>query len=651
MDATRLSTVDRALYALFADNADRRRHAGDRESYRGTDLRVSFDVYLARAYGVAWLSAVAAVTVALVAVLALPASTLRVGAALLSSLVPVTVPPPFGHVERTVAAVAVAVPVGWTARSLVVRLAGSYLGWNARSRRGDIERTLPSAVRYLHALSSGSDGPRAMLRKVAANDAYGATAVSIRKALNTASLAGGLGTGLGQVARDTPSRDLLAPFLLKFHEHAQQGEDELANYLQMEARMLGHRRERARQRATDFLELVAELFVVLLVLPALLVVVLTVLAVLAPGLSEPVRTPLGATTVRNVAVYGSALFALVVGVGASALVAELRPTAQQVSYRRPAGIAATLATAARNPASAAVVAVGPAVVAGGLTLTVGSRLADAVLAAYVVYAVPVGVAGLRRARLDGAKDRQIKDFVHAVSGHVSLGRPFPRAVSLVAEEVDLGALDADVADLAFTLGLGTGVGGDTSDGAGRVSESPSLGRNSSGDDTDEATDRRTAALERFVDQVGTPLAEQTMGLVTGALDAGSDAETVFETLQVEIARLHHQKRALRSNLLVYVAVGWTTALLVVGITVAVDRYVLDGFAQLAAVKGAAGFALNPEAVQPARDRFRLYVVAQATAVASGLFAGTASRGRYEALLHSALLALACRTVYAGVAPL
>ena len=69
----------------------------------------------------------------------------------------------------------------------------------------------------------------------------------------------------------------------------------------------------------------------------------------------------------------------------------------------------------------------------------------------------------------------------------------------------------------------------------------------------------------------TPMAEQTIGLVVGALDAGSDAEDVFETLQTEIGRLYHQRKSLRSALLVYVAVGWTTALLVVGITDAVGR--------------------------------------------------------------------------------
>jgi flagellar protein FlaJ len=218
----------------------------------------------------------------------------------------------------------------------------------------------------------------------------------------------------------------------------------------------------------------------------------------------------------------------------------------------------------------------------------------------------------------------MRDFVHAVSGHVSLGRPFPEAVETVARDVDLGALNGDVADLALNMNLTT--------------PQPDA----------EGADLRGVALDRFVDRVGTPLAEQTVGLVRGALDAGSDTETVFETLQSEIGRLYHEKRALRSGLLVYVAVGWTTALLVVGITVAVATQVFDGFAQLSAVSPGSGLVLDPDAVDLGRDRFRIYVVTQATMLASGWFAGTASRGWYEALLHSGVLVAACYAVYAGV---
>ncbi|WP_237560366.1 type II secretion system F family protein, partial [Halolamina rubra] len=184
-----------------------------------------------------------------------------------------------------------------------------------------------------------------MLRKVAENDAYGETAVAARKVLNTAALTGSLNEGLRRVARDTPSRDTLAPFLLKFREHSEQGGDALANYLDLEARMLGHQRSQTQRRNEGFLELIAELFVVLLVMPALLVVVLTVMSVLAPGLSRAIPTPLGSITPRAVLIYGAAGFVLLVGAGAAATVGRLRPTERQVTYSRPEGALATLRTA------------------------------------------------------------------------------------------------------------------------------------------------------------------------------------------------------------------------------------------------------------------------------------------------------------------
>jgi hypothetical protein len=49
-----------------------------------------------------------------------------------------------------------------------------------------------------------------------------------------------------------------------------------------------------------------------------------------------------------------------------------------------------------------------------------------------------------------------------------------------------------------------------------------------------------------------------------------------------------------------------------------------------------------------RDRFRFAVVAGATAIAAGWFAGMASRGPYDALLHSSLLGALVAVVFAGV---
>jgi flagellar protein FlaJ len=122
---------------------------------------------------------------------------------------------------------------------------------------------------------------------------------------------------------------------------------------------------------------------------------------------------------------------------------------------------------------------------------------------------------------------------------------------------------------------------------------------------------------------------------------------VFETLQGEVGRLYHDKRALRSGMVVYVAVGWTTALLVIGISVATGATVLSGFDRLSAMSDLSGVAVDAGAIDVARDQYRLYVVTQATMLAAGWFAGAASRGQYEALLHSGCLVAVCHVVFVG----
>jgi len=618
--AGRLSVPDRVLYALFSGHADRGRHEADRRAYRATDLRTSFEVYLARVYGASWGLMLVCGLLAFAGATVVPGGTRAGLLRAVGRALPVADPGTLATLPGPYLAVAFSVVTGVGAKHATVRFGGRYLRWRASARRGEIERTLPGAVRYLRALSTGNDDRRTMLRKVAENeDAYGETAVAFRKALNNAALTGNLDEGIRIVARDTPSRDALAPFLLKFSEHADQGSDSLQSYLRMESRMLSHRQARARDRAEGFLELLAEVFIVLLVLPALLVIVLTVMSVLSPGLSAPMETPVGTTTPRAVLVYGSAAFVLLVGLGTAWLVGSLRPPDQSApGYERPAGLA-LLATAAINPASTTVLAVPVATLFGTGLFLAGADPANVGLLSYAAFALPVGAVSIRRARLDDAKDREIKDFVHAVSGHVTLGRPFSEAVALVARDVDLGALSEDVEDLAFNANLTTRDG-----------------------------DLRRQALDRFVDRVGTPLSEQTVGLVTGALDAGGNSGAVFDTVQTEVGRLYHEKKALRSSMLVYVAVGWTTALLIVGIVVAVDGYVLEGFAQLSTVSGTAGTTLAPGAIDPARERYRFYVVTQATMLACGWFAGAASRGRYEALLHSGALVVVAYVVFTGV---
>ncbi|SEO81893.1 Archaellum biogenesis protein FlaJ, TadC family [Halorientalis persicus] len=621
-----LSVLDRGLYALFSRHADRPRHERDRKRYRAANLPTGFDVYLARVYGASWVVLVALAVLTGTVTAALPATLIDGIVGFLGSGLPVVNRIGLPAIPRLYVALGAGLVTGLAGKRLTVWTGGLYLRWVASARRSSIERTLPGAVRYLRVLATGTSDQRTMLRTVADQDAYGETAVAFRTALNKAELTGSVDEGLEMVARDTPSTDLLAPFLLKFREHANQGGDALANYLQLEGRMLSNREARARERTSGFLELLSELFVVLLVLPALFVLILTVMSVLAPGLSEPVATPVGPVATRTILVYGSGAFVLAVGAGSALLVESLRPAEHSTGrYDLPENALSLLESVPTNPASAAVVTAPLACGIAVLLWTWSYRPLNAVLLGYVAFGLPVGIVAVRRARLDDAKDREIKDFVHAVSGHVSLGRPFPDAVERVAREVDLGALQDDVDDLAFTMNLTTG-----------------------GDRNEDTTDVQAAALAQFVDQVGTPMAEQTMGLVTGALDAGSDSEDVFETLQTEIGRLYHARKQLRSSLLVYVAVGWTTALLVVAIMVAVNGYVLDGFTQLSSVAGSsAGLAISPDAVEPARDRWRFYVVTQATMLACGWFAGTASRGRYEALLHSAALVGVAYVVFTG----
>ena len=619
-----IGRLDRGLYALFSRHADRQVHDRDRRRYRAAGLDTGFDVFIARLYGLAWGVAVAAAVVLLLSVLFLPSTVTGRILGFLADGLPVLNRTTIPSIPRLYVGVVLACLAAVVLRWLVLRAGRVYLARLAATRRREIERTLPGAVRYLRVLASGTNDQREMLRRVADQEAYGATARSFRTALNKAALTGSLDEGLSMVARDTPSRDLLSPFLLKFQEHAAQGRDSLEGYLQMEGRLLSHRQERVHERASGYLELVAELFVVLLVFPALSVLILTVASVLSPELTETVPTPVGPLMVRTLLTYASVLFVLAVGAGAAWAVVALRPTDSATpSYERPSGIRATLETTHSNPASAAVVLLAPALLVTAALWTLGYNPANVLLLGYAAYGIPVGVVAVRRAKLDDAKDREIRDFVHAVSGHVSLGQPFPDAVKRVSREVDLGPLQSDVEALAFNLGLTTSA--------------------------DETADVRASALDRFVDRVGTPLSSQTVGLVVGALEAGSDTERVFETLETEIGRLYHERKALRSRLMVYVAVGWTTALLVVGIVVAVNATVLDGFSQLSDVAGSTGgMSLNPEAVDPERDRALFYLVAQGTVVACGWFAGTASRGRYEALLHSGLLVLVTYVVFTGL---
>ncbi|WP_281194631.1 type II secretion system F family protein [Halorubrum sp. F4] len=631
-----LAGFDRVLHALFARHADDRRHDVDRQRYRGADPSTDFETYLARTYALSWVVGLAA---ALPAVLLASAVAPEVSTALADGLdtrvsLAVPTPPPVAL------AVGLSAVTGLLAKRATVHAGGLYLRWLVSARRARIERTLPGAVRYLDALSSGSDDARTLVAKVAENDAYGGAAVSFRKALNAARLTGSLDAGLRRVARDTPSRDLLAPFLLKFRQHVSAGDEALAEFLRTESRLLAHRQEHARTRARRYLKPIAELFVFVLVLPALLVVAVTVTSVFAPDLSRLVDTPVGTVSPRAVAVYASVGFLLAVGLVGIAATGALRPVDSRTSYRRPGSLRGVLASAPSNPASASLVAAVPAAAVAVALAYAGYPLVNVSLLAYVAFALPVGLVAARRGRIDDAKDRRVADFVYAVSAHASVGRPFPEAVATAARETDLGVLTDDVADLAFNLSLTT-----AAEGASDADDAdPTVAPR---DASAAGSDVRVVALDRFVDRVGTPLAVRTIGLVAGALNAGSTVDEVFETLQVEVDRLTHEKRALREAMRRYVVVGWVAALSVGAAVAAINAGVMETD-RLLALAAALDAPFDPAIVHPELERFRLYVVAQATMLASGWFAGAAARGRYGALLHSGVLVAACYVGFVAV---
>lgn len=162
-----LGLFDRALYALFSRHADHRRHDRDRKRYRATDVNASFDVFLSRTYGLSWVVFLGAFAWVLLLTLAIPPSVLAKFVSFLHAGVPIVERVTVPHVPRVYAATGVAFACAALGKRTIVRFGGLYLGWAASARRSNIEQTLPGAVRYLRALSSGSDDLLAMLRKVA----------------------------------------------------------------------------------------------------------------------------------------------------------------------------------------------------------------------------------------------------------------------------------------------------------------------------------------------------------------------------------------------------------------------------------------------------------------------------------------------------
>ncbi len=524
------------------------------------------------------------------------------------------------HIDGPLTAIGVATIVvgcafvgGLCGAGSVLATSRYWLIYRRERRRRQIERTLPATVRYLRVLVDGIGEHERRFAAAAAVDAHGATGDALRRVVTNASLTGSFDHGLREIARETPSDDRLAPFLLKYIEHARQSERSLRSFLTVEARMQTLREERQRQRTVDTMELIAELFVVLLVLPAVLLIVLIVVSLLSPALSRPVWTPVGSKSVLVVVGYACAGSVVAVGCGATWLVRALQPPGlRPPTYSWPTEPRTILQTAHRNPNSAAMVAVLPALaILVSVWIHTGSPL-DAFVLMTVGAGIPIGAISIRRRRLDTAKDRTLGAFIHAVAGHVRLGTPLSAAVRRVGAELDHGTLQDDIDRLSMRLQFVT----------------PPA----------NALGVRTAALNRFVADVGTALAAQSIGLLCDAINAGSDPKTVLETLQTEVGRLYQEKRALRSTMAVYTIIGWTTGLLIVAIMAIVSTQVFASFEPIGSMSGQfEGTGIQSATFGFERGRSLCYLVTQSTMLSCGLFAGGTTGDRYESLFHAALL--------------
>ncbi|AKH97052.1 type II secretion system F family protein [Halanaeroarchaeum sulfurireducens] len=610
MSGPPLTPLDRALLAAFGRHTGSARLAKMRQHYRATPDARRFSVFVARVFGLSWVAFLLGAGLGYHVGTVLPRSIVQaIGMGM--TAVPLVSP---AVVERALVP-AIALTAGGVAKRATIRAAGAALARRARRRRERIERTLPRTVRYMYVLASGTTDLRTLLSRVAERErAFGETARTVRRVLRTASVTGTVDGALRVVARDTPSRRTLAPFLLTLRSRARDEPAALAEFLHQESRFLARRDAQRTDTAKRYLGSVVRLFVGLLVVPAMAIVALGV----ATGLGE--RTPIPAMElarwIRGHVLLSPASAVVVLGLGtvASGLVYLLRPPGYRWSrYRTSNSLRRLLATVHRNPANALVV-FAPL---GSLFVVAfwhhGAPLIAAGPLGYALAAIPVGLVDRHRASIDAAKDRYLPEFLHEVAHQVHLGRSFTEAVGHVAANGGLGPLDPDVADLAFDLRVAT-------------------------------NDRpvRAAALDRFVDRVGTPLARRTVGMIAGALDAGSQSAAAFEALQGEAGRLYHEEQAVRDEVPIFLAVGWAASLLVVGIVVAVNVAALGttvpGGRETVAIAGVARSTSGTPT---------FYFLTQATVLSSGLFAGVAGRGVYEGFLHSGGLVLITFLAFAG----
>ena len=569
--------IDRVTPPAIDAVARSRWHRSVRRVYRSVPRHIPAVVYISRVYVLALAGAVIMAVAALVL--------------LTSGVIPATL-------------VTVAMTLGATAAVAgAVLVMGLVLpGLRADMHRRAVTRSLPGAVAHLRVLATGGEGPRGLFERAAGADVHGATGAEFRRVLTVATLSGRLDEGITTVARLTAAEDSLAPFLVNLRAHLAQGPDALHGFLALEARLLRHQQAAQRQQTMGMLALIAELVMVLLVLPALVVVVLTMLGPIVPVTAQTVQTPIGPRSVGVLVMWIAGGFVLLVGIAAGVMVATLRPQEHVTQFRRPHGPVALLAAAGSNPAAMSIIAVGPGLIMLGVTLGLDGRVGLGLLMGFTAWAVPVGVVGWRRARVDDAKDARLRDFIHAVAGYIDLGVPFAPAVDRIARETDLGPLHPDVARLAVDLRLRDG-------------------------HPDLQGPTQEVALRRFSGRVGTPLSTRTVGVIASALAAGAQPQRIFERLQADVGELYRQKQALRAEMQVYAAVGWTTALLVLGIAVTATTQL---FGDLATLSSMGGQALSGAA-------YRVLLTTAATAIAAGWFAGIASRDRYAGLLHAGVL--------------
>lgn len=570
--------VNRLCTAVFGRHADKQRHAHNRYAHRGANIATGFRTYIARLYGAAWVIGGGA------AVVVFGVTHSLVGAGL----------------------------VGIGGRVVVVWFGCRYLHWRAMARQHGLEQTLPAAVRHLRILSSGELDGREMLAQVADEpQLYGETAVSFRRVLNRAQLTGSLSRGLRETAKETPS-DVYSSFLLRLQAAIAGGERAVTDHLELEARILKDHQRRGRSQRTTHAELISELVIVVLVLPAAVAVLVTTAGVFVSGVHAPIDTPAGPVPVSSVVMYGCVGGVLVVGVAASvALHTLLRPMPRS-GWALPEGIRPLLRTVVSNPTSTAIVL---APVTLGISWWLSTHALDgltAVLYGYALFAIPTGLVGLRFEQRAFVMNRELREFVHGLAAVTGRGRAFSAAVEELSTKYTLGRLAPAVSSLAFDL---------------RVSAQATAGV-------------REAALTKFAATAGTPLARRLAVILSGALSAGCETPKLFELLEEDLDQVYHQVRAQQTMLRGYVVVVWATALSTAAILAAIGVFVLEGITQLAAsTRTTTELPSASGAITAGITDYQLYVLAATNALACGWVAGVLTGSRGGAFLHSGVLVL------------